>query len=41
MSLVNRRHFSDLRHGSITDIKQDFVPLPSGVEYYAMASHAG
>ena len=28
---------NDLRHGSITDRLQDFVPLPAGVECYVMA----
>ncbi len=28
---------NDLRHGSITDVQQDFVPLPTGVECYVMA----
>ena len=28
---------NDLRHGSITDRLQDFVPLPTGVECYVMA----
>ncbi len=29
---------TDLRHGSITDTMQGFVPLPEGVECYAMAA---
>lgn len=28
---------NDLRHGSTTDVLQDFVPLPTGVECYVMA----
>lgn len=32
---------TDLRHGSITDTKQDFVPLPEGIECYAMAATLG
>jgi len=32
---------TDLRHGSITDTMQDFVPLPEGVECYAMAATLG
>lgn len=29
---------SDLRHGSITDVKQEFVPLPGDVECYTLAA---
>ena len=29
---------TDLRHGSITDEAKDFVPLPAGVECYAIAA---
>ena len=29
---------TDLRHGSITDRHREFVPLPTGVECYAMAA---
>ena len=32
---------TDLRHGSITDTMQDFVPLPEAVECYAMAATLG
>ncbi len=32
---------TDLGHGSIADKKQDFIPLPSDVECYAMASTLG
>ncbi len=32
---------TDLRHGSIADEKQDFIPLPVDVECYAMASALG
>jgi len=32
---------TDLRHGSITDTMQDFVPLPEDVECYAMAATLG
>ena len=32
---------TDLRHGSITDTTQDFVPLPEAVECYAMAATLG
>jgi len=32
---------TDLRHGSITDTMQDFVPLPENVECYAMAATLG
>jgi len=32
---------TDLRHGSITDEKQDFIALPADVECYAMASTLG
>jgi pimeloyl-ACP methyl ester carboxylesterase len=32
---------TDLRHGSITDEKQDFIPLPTHVKCYAMASTLG
>lgn len=32
---------SDLRHGSISDTVQDFVPLPVDVECYAMAATLG
>lgn len=32
---------TDLRHGSITDTAQDFVPLPTDVECYAMAAKLG
>ncbi len=32
---------TDLRHGSITDKKQDFITLPADVECYAMASCLG
>ena len=32
---------TDLRHGSITEPKQDFVPLPVDVECYAMAATLG
>ena len=32
---------TDLRHGSITDTRQDFVPLPEDVECYAMAATLG
>ncbi len=32
---------TDLRHGSVTDAEQDFVPLPVDVECYAMAATLG
>jgi pimeloyl-ACP methyl ester carboxylesterase len=32
---------NDLQHGNITDDRQDFVPLPTGVECYAMAATLG
>jgi len=32
---------TDLRHGSITDTMQEFVPLPTHVECYAMAATLG
>jgi pimeloyl-ACP methyl ester carboxylesterase len=32
---------TDLRHGSITDTMQDFVPLPEDVDCYAMAATLG
>jgi len=32
---------TDLRHGSITDTMQDFVPLPEAIECYAMAATLG
>jgi len=32
---------NDLQHGSITNCKQGFVPLPTGVDCYAMAATLG
>lgn len=32
---------TDLRHGSITDTRQGFVPLPENIECYAMAATLG
>jgi len=32
---------TDLRHGCITDTRQDFVPLPEEIECYAMAATLG
>ena len=32
---------NDLHHGNITDIDQEFIPLPSDVECYAMATTLG
>lgn len=32
---------NDLQHGSITDRRQDFIPLPGGVDCYAMAATLG
>jgi len=32
---------TDLRHGSITDTRQEFVPLPADVDCYAMAATLG
>ncbi len=32
---------TDLRHGSITDTRQDFIPLPEDIECYAMAATRG
>jgi len=32
---------TDLRHGCITDTAQEFVPLPAGVDCYAMAATLG
>jgi pimeloyl-ACP methyl ester carboxylesterase len=38
LTKIRSRGIENLRHGSITDIEDEFVPLPIDVEYFALAA---